>query len=77
MEQGVHVQRRAAVADRFARWLLAAGHHGHLGVRPTIHLAGDRVSAAAARCVREAAALSAVLGYWPQETRIARKEGAA
>jgi IclR family acetate operon transcriptional repressor len=44
---------------------------------PTIRLAPDRVSAAAARCVQEAAALSAVLGYRPQKARTAQKEGAA
>src|SRR6266568_8149103 len=38
---------------------------------PTSRLARDRVTAAAGRCVQEAAALSAVLGYRPQEARTA------
>ena len=40
-------------------------------------LARDRVTAAAGRCVQEAAALSVVLGYRPQEARTAQKAGAA
>ncbi len=44
---------------------------------PTSRLARDRVTAAAGRCVQEAAALSVVLGYRPQEARTAQKAGAA
>jgi IclR family acetate operon transcriptional repressor len=44
---------------------------------PTIRLARDRINAAAARCVKEAAALSAVLGYRPKEAQTAQKAGAA
>jgi IclR family acetate operon transcriptional repressor len=44
---------------------------------PTIRLTRDRVTAAAARCGQEAAALSAALGYRPQKAGIAQKAGAA
>jgi IclR family acetate operon transcriptional repressor len=44
---------------------------------PAPRLAGDLITAAAGRCRDEAAALSVVLGYRPQEEPTAQKAGAA